>query len=499
MAETLRSFYTYFENTDLKNGSSGPVFGKSVARYEIYRRIDVTNLNSVLGYMILMQQRIIIPNNSPPAPGPTSSSSYENYPAILLNEIKIGTNNNATVLLKKIFPRTLNSSVSTSTSSSSGNTRSTTHENSSGSSNTNVNTFGVNVNAGFFGELPVGGISLDYSHSWEDSKFKSAASGTGQSAATETGASDSMRVKNWSSYGYPDKDSVAPTWVWGQSYPWDVILFNQSSDGSNIDLPGFVVDRMLNGKLVMPPSQLSLFGLDFTMQAVWLVDYPDGITADETITISHTTSSYTASHRASGDSIAATLQSASNANQAQYNTGALVLSQLALNPISKDDAGNGAAIGFLANSFTYPPTASTANFKIVSPANNVQVDGNGFDAIMTTSFKTNPVLNVTFKIADTSVEYSLYLMHWINASGGPCTIKWTVNEKWNGYLYIDSLEGEGGQNNVSSIDLRNKDFTSINFHDYLLVGTNRVQMVIEPVNAQQSNSYTLFALAIGQS
>ena len=30
----------------------------------------------------------------------------------------------------------------------------------------------------------------------------------------------------------------------------------------------------------------------------------------------------------------------------------------------------------------------------------------------------------------------------------------------------------GGQTNVSSIELRDTDFTSVNFHDYLLVGTN---------------------------
>ena len=63
---------------------------------------------------------------------------------------------------------------------------------------------------------------------------------------------------------------------------------------------------------------MSLFGLDFTMQASWLIDFNNGITEDETFTIAHTTTSFTASHQLSGDTISATLQAESNANQAEY-------------------------------------------------------------------------------------------------------------------------------------------------------------------------------------
>ena len=52
-----------------------------------------------------------------------------------------------------------------------------TNENTSGSSHTNVNTFGVAITGGFFGEMPMGSLTLDYSHCWEHSTYDSAMAG----------------------------------------------------------------------------------------------------------------------------------------------------------------------------------------------------------------------------------------------------------------------------------------------------------------------------------
>jgi hypothetical protein len=493
----LRDFFVATSDVALQTSSTGPAFGRSISRYEVHKRRDVLNQQSLLGYLVLLTQRVIIPTSTPYQPGPNSATSYDNYPAILVNSLNIAVNNGAQVKLAGLFPKTLNSSVSTSTMANDGTNKSRTDEATSGSSYTNVNTFGVAVTAGIFGGGPVGTLTLDYSHSWEHATMQSGTSAVEAGTSQETGASATMSIKDWSSFGSLDDSSVNPTWIFGQSYPWDVIQYNQSSDGSHINLPSFVLERLRDGDMVLPPSQLSQFGLDFTMTASWIVDFPNGVTEDETIEISHTTTSYTASHRVSGGTISASLQSPSDTEQASYNSGSLDMSSYSLIPLNGAGAGNGTAIGFTATPFTYPPSGSDSTFKIVSPANTLQATGSGFDAGMTSTFTTNPAMTLTFKISDYTEEYALHLMHWIGTASGPVKVAWSVNDKWSGVLYIDSAEGAGGQGNISSIDLRNTDFTSISFHDYLVIGTNRIVLDFSPVDSSGSTEYTLFAVAIG--
>ena len=63
---------------------------------------------------------------------------------------------------------------------------------------------------------------------------------------------------------------------------------------------------------------------------------------------------------------------------------ALPLSDYSLIPLNGPGTGNGSAIGFTSTPFTYPPTAPTSSFKIVSPANTLQIIGQGFSPGMTT-------------------------------------------------------------------------------------------------------------------
>ncbi|MBA5779462.1 hypothetical protein H2509_20210 [Stappia sp. F7233] len=492
------NFFSASKEFVLTNGPGGTTFGNSVVDYQIHRRRDVRNLGSSLGYLLTLKQRIIIPNQNGYQAGPTSNTSYDDYPAILVNSVDLKVNNKGSIVLQRIFPRTLNSAVSTSQSSDINKTSSASQETSSGSSNTNVNTFGVALSGGFFGELPMGSLTLDYSHTWENSTFGSHSDSTGTGTMQGATAGDSMSVKDWSAYGFLDAAAVNPTWIWGQSYPWDVIQYNQTN-GTTINLPNFVVDRLMNGSLVLPPSQLSLFGLDFTMTAGWLIDFPDGVTEDETIQLTHTTMSFTASHSLSSGNISATLQSQTAANAAQYSSGVLDLSIYSIIPLNGAGPGNGAAIGFTATPFTIAPTKPSDTFKILSPANTLQVTGSGFDSVMTSKFTANPKMIFTFKISDYNIEYALMLMHWIGENSGACKVNWTVNKKNSGTLFVDSPEGEGGQGNVSSIELRNLDFTSINFHDYLVIGTNTVEVEVTPVNPGIANEYTLFAATVGEA
>jgi hypothetical protein len=496
----------------------GPLgnFGSQTIQYTIRQYRDVRNLGNVLGYLVACKQRVIIPNQNAYAVGPNSNTSYVNYPAAVTNSIALTANNGATVQVKSIFPVTLNAAVNTSLLSQSGSTSSTSNQFSSGSNQSQTNTFGVSVSGGFFGDLPMGGIALDYQHGWESGSFTSNTAGSDAGRQNIASSGESMSVKDWSSYGFTDNSNQAPTWVWGQTYPWDVIQYNQSSNGSTINLPSFVEALLLNNDLLLPPSQLSLFGLDLTMKAGWLVEFPGEISASEAISLTHKTTLYTGSHmlvQGNPSSVSATLQSANQAASASYSPSpALDLSTYALDPIWSASTKNGATIGFTVDPFTYAPTASRNNFKIVSPANNLQVTGTGFNALNLTNPPTSPPylscdppisgtatsFTVQFKILDSKTEYYLHLMHWIGADSKPCIVTVTVNDTQLNPFYVDSLQGQGGQNNMTSIELRNLDFQSPNYHDYLVLGLNTVTVAVTASASSASNLYTLFALAVGQ-
>jgi hypothetical protein len=106
-------------------------------------------------------------------------------------------------------------------------------------------------------------------------------------------------------------------------------------------------------------------------------------------------------------------------------------------------------------------------------------------------------LVITFKVADYTGEYALLLMHWIGPNSDACKLAWSINGN-EGVFHVDATEGTGGQGNTSSLALRNLDFTSINFHDYLVIGTNVIEVEISSANGKAA-SYTLFAAAIGQA
>ncbi|WP_231752919.1 hypothetical protein, partial [Burkholderia sp. TSV86] len=153
----------------------------------------------------------------------------------------------------------------------------------------------------------------------------------------------------------------------------DRLQYNYTADGVIISLPAFVQARMYDGVQVFPPSQLSLFGVDFTMTSTWLISFPQGVTSSERATLTHSMSYLTASHSQSSGNLIARLQKSSEAATASYQSPPLELSTYALEPVLSTDVKNGATIGFTVNPFIYPPTTPSSNFKIVSAANTLQV------------------------------------------------------------------------------------------------------------------------------
>lgn len=491
-----KNFFTSSQDFVLKTDADNGEFGHSKVEYTMLKRTDVTNLTKVPGYMLIVKQRITIPNQTQYVPGSSTITSYQNYPAIIENSINLEINNDAQVQLANIFPRTLNSNVTTNTSSQAGTTSSVAHQHTTGSSTSNVNTFGVGIMGGFFGELPMGSVSLNYSHSWVHDTSSSHTDSGGSSAEKMLSYSNSMSVKDWSSYSNLSNNNKSVRWVWGQSYPWDVILYNQTTSGDNVELPDFVNKRLRSGNLLLPPSELSLFGLDFTSHACWLIDFPNGISSDEIITITHKTANYTATHEKSGETISAKLQSKNEASMATYSSGKLDLSQYSLAPLQVNPSEGIPTIGFRVNEFVFAPVKNTDQFKILSPKNNLEVKGTGFDSVMTSLFKTNPTLKVSFKIEDNSFDYSLAIIHWLEKGSGDCTLSWKVNGQFTGITNLTHQENSESHQNMTQISLRNLDFRSLNFHDYLVIGLNHIEITIEPSDQKASHAYTLSSISI---
>lgn len=469
-------------------------FGVATFKYEFRKYHDVRNLGSAPAYLLLCTQRVVVAGSTAYNAGPMNTTGYSNYPAIIINTITPQPNNNATAVVKTMFPRTLNSAVSTSFNEGGSTSNSTNYQTTSGSSTSTTNTFN---------------ISLDpYQRSRESGTYQSTTNGSTSGSESSISSGDEMSIKDWSSYGYLTGNTI--TWIWGQTYPWDVLQYNQNS-GSNsassgdpiITLPTFVQQRLLDGtSLVLPPSALSLFGCDFTMKVGWLIEFPDGISNDETIQMKHQMICYHAGHGfdpKNNNTFEATLQTADDASPGSYTPKqTLSMSTYALDPIKTPSTNNGAIIGFTTNTFTYGPTSSS-EFKIISPANNLQVSGSGFDAGLTTTFASTPSLTVQFKIIDRVSAYSLLLKHWIGSSSSACKMAFTINGVQTVTIYVEATEGMGAQNNLSVIDLRNLNFASINFHDYLVIGLNTITIDIKPVDTTDNNQYTLFALAVGRA
>lgn len=374
-------------------------------------------------------------------------------------------------------------------------TTSTTQQHTSGSTTSNINTFGVNVNVGGFGDLPVGGVGVSYTHSWENSHSKSDTTGSGSDVDQGTSAAASMTVKDWSACSSLSEDHTSLTWYWGQTYPWDVILYNQIDSDGNIKLPHFVHDRLFSDTdgLLLPHSELSLFGLDFTTHASWIVDFPEGVQEDEEIDFKHFTSLYTATHLIGSDKkFSAQLQSNDKASAAKFSPGALNLSEYSIAPISEGTA----SIGFKIDPFTCAPKVHTDTFKVVSPVNNLQVVGTGFDSIMQTSFQSKPTMDISFKIDNFSQDYSLILVHWLEEKSGACKLTWTINSKHVGSLIVDSLASSEGHNNTSIIPLRQLDYASVNLQDYLVMGYNTIHLELEQLDAKTPSVYTMSSIVV---
>lgn len=93
-------------------------------------------------------------------------------------------------------------------------------------------------------------------------------------------------------------------------------------------------------------------------------------------------------------------------------------------------------------------------------------------------------------------DYNLFIKNWKTGTLG---FQLSIDVNGNKITkYVDSREGEGGENNFLSVSLRNKDFSSIDYHNYLLLGFNTITITITPIGGtvDSGSQYHMRAISV---
>lgn len=513
------NFFTKEEVYDILD-NSGNKIGLDLVTYNILKVLDTKNLNCANTYSVTVKHRILVSGINWDLKENYQAAGFNNYPVLINIQSGVTAVSQAgtEIVLKRIFPKTINANVEQSTNISTGSSSSQTNQTSSGSSSSNVNTFGVDLSAGWFVDGPVASVGINYSHSWENGTSRS--SGVSNSGATsqQSASGNEMSVKDWSAYSSVQNfnnsnDSFIGEfiqWNWGQTYPWSIFEYNETASGSDILLPQSVVANLLyygsdsqssESNILLPPSDLSLFGLDFTMASEWLITFPENLTAVETLTFQHDVSVTQASHSMTapaGGGQAKLIASVTGAYQNVIKQSApLQLSGYALIPLSDNQT---TGIGFQSNLFDISPSTPSTLFKIRSRGNDLLVTGSGFSPAMNADFPANykeggATLNIAFKVADINTQYAFILKHWKGENSGNIILSCLINGNQT-TINVTDTEGQGSLNNVSQLDLRNFDLKSANFHDYLVLGWNEIAITVKPQDISVASEYVLLALSV---
>jgi len=438
-------------NYPLKFQTSGAEFGQAIVRYEVMQYTDIRNLLVKKSYIVKCTHRLIIPNNKTGyEPIPQDVNEFLEYPALLKSSISIlkQGSNIAQPLLLEYAPKTLNTSVNTNSSQGTSASTQNSRQHSTGSTVSQTNSYGGSLSVGFMGDVLTGGASANYEHSTTNSKSKSNSTSHGSTSGSQDSSTAGMSIKDWAS--------------------------------------------------VYPPSELSLFGIDFVTEATWLISIDKESPDPDLVNLSHSLTYTTATHGVVMKKEAASVFSASlntdPANPIKYISTDINLGLLALDAIGHLDPNDGAVAGFVPDKFDFPPQKGT-KFKLISEGNELYITGEGFIKHMQTDFSDAASMTVNFKITNTNRDYTLFMKHWKLQEQG---VKISIVVNGNIIVrHVDAREGEGGNKNVTTISLRLKDYSSIDYCDHLQLGLNTMNITFAPTgDGTGLCGYQIKALAI---
>ncbi|MCR9255378.1 MAG: hypothetical protein NXI16_04705 [Alphaproteobacteria bacterium] len=511
--------------------SDGVTIGRLVTEVEAAAVYDTRNNKTVLRYNVTCRHRFVLPSQSTGTLNEDAPDQYSDYPVLVTTTLRPswsdppddnggddgddsvagGTADSTpsidSIQLLDYQPRTMNTVVSTDTNNAGEDSSSSTNsrQSSLGSSYSQTNSHSSSLS---LSKMP----SLDFGHDRSSTKGVDAGLQSGRSDSSgddsSLGLTGSMSFKEWGAYSSVDPNNQAPSWAFGQEYPWNVFDYRyvDTSEGpdTTITLPQFMIDRMYYDKVVLPPSDLSLFGVDFTTIARWIVTPPETSVEGETLYFGATLAEYLGTHGLDDGTFSVSFSGQNIDDPASFGVN---LPLLALEPIVGEGAEAGAMIGFALDKFACGPSTSDG-FRIHSGLNNLIVTGKGFEHPQIGSDKRYGLqadladgkeasFKVYFKVIETEAELVLFARCW-RVEGPGVHLKFDINGILSFYQYVDSGVAEAGSDNVLTITLRQKDFSSYEFFDYLKIGLNEIDVTVTcSDNKAKSSKFVLHSIAIG--
>ena len=549
--------FAYYKSGTLKTQDKGTKVGTFLAKYQVTydENVSLSSGTADKGspankrvYIVSCTQKVSGYNEASlkytlGAPGAPAHGAalYNDYPVMLENTLNLTlTSANATSRLVEYSPQTVNSQVQSSNSVADSSVAHSESSNSStiGSSYAQSNSY--NTKVGLQGNAFAMDVGHDKSATTSSDRNSSMGSNSGQSGSEDVSSSASMSVKDWGAYAAIDPTTNSPTWVFGQEYPWDIFTCRapfllgedpqpnpNNPDQDMLLVPAYMAERLYaecsfgsSYKITtLPPSQLSMYGYDFVMKAQWVITIPNG--GDDTVTVSHSLNGATASHAYDSTGGAPGTHVYMDKSPTNYilTEGDLDV-ELDLGTMGLEPVGSHNVVGFiLANFFSPPATVTTKGtaptpFVIFSNSNTVLIKdttdysptcpvGLGFGSSLTSLnaevVADNPLtFTVLFKVTDVTSDYSLHFKHWIfSPDGEGVQLKIVINGDTDNALNktLDAAEGEGAENNLLDLTLRNQNYASVNYCDTLVLGLNSIDVTLTPAGGNNA-SYALRAIAI---
>lgn len=546
--------FAYYKSGTLKTLDTSENVGTFLAKYQVTYDENVSLASGTVDkgspadkrvYILSCTQRVSGHNQaglkyhlgSSGAPA-DSSTLYSDYPVMLQNALSLAVPAGVSKLVD-YSPQTVNSQVQSSSATSDASVSHSELSNSStiGSSQAQSNSYSTKV--GLQGNAFALDVGHDKSATVGSDQNSTMGDTSGQSGSEDSSSSASMSIKDWGAYAAIDPDSNSPTWVFGQEYPWDIFacrapwLTSESKPQKNprngaqdlLLVPSFMTER-LRAKCgisssykitTLPPSQLSMYGYDFVMKAQWVITIPNG--EDDTVTVSHALNGATASHayEKSGNNYQMQVYVDKDPTSYVLSDGdldvQLELGTMGLSPLSSKNV-----VGFVPANFVSPPThvitqgVTPKPFSIFSNANTLLIKDTttytadypvnaGYNssstALKATVMPNAPLtFTILFKVTDVDRDYSLHFKHWVT-SGEAVDLKIVINGDGQNALHktADALEGEGAENNLLDLTLRNQNFASVNYCDTLVMGLNSIDVTLTATTTNTAH-YALRALAI---
>jgi len=483
-----------------------------------YSTIDKRNRK----FLVHCTQRINIFNISGMNLSPTANkNSYLDYPVLIntIVEASLPESSPGAVdfQLLEYSPQTVNTKIQQSGATTGSNGTTNTLSNTIGSSTSETNSYGATVTIGA-AELN-DSISANYEHSSTTSNDHSQTKGSESSASKSRENSSSMSMKDWGAYSLVNPATKFPSWTFGQEYPWDAIECRTSnspdpSGQSQIVIPAETQSRLWDNIRLYPPSQLSMFGVNFVMKSLWLITVDKEPVDSEGVQVefTHAINYFSGSHKLENG--LANVYMDQNPTMLYGDNDdslspTLDLTLMGIDPISRDKP---AVIGFIPNKFVVKPEdgsfliASTCNNLLITDTTSSQPSaGQGFTSsetalTATVSGTSSLQMTISFKVIDTVNDYTLFIKHWKKSGSDDILLSFIFNDdKVNAITkYVTAMEAEGGENNLLSINLRNQEYATIDYHDYLQLGLNKVDVVITPVSGQPTSdcAYQIRAISI---